>query len=86
MTDQQARAAFEEWNLRTRAPHRTTFNAFLAGRASVRAPEPATDEDNDDIDEAMSDAICDGDGRLYARHVRHHLAKHGLELVRKVTT
>ena len=33
MTDKAARAAFDEWNLHTRAPHRTLYAAFLAGRA-----------------------------------------------------
>lgn len=43
MTD-KAEAAFQEWNLRTQAPHRTLRNAYLAGRAGAKMQE-ATDEE-----------------------------------------
>lgn len=33
------------------------------------------------INEALYDAICDGDGRPRANALAHHLAKHGLVIV-----
>jgi hypothetical protein len=36
---------------------------------------------DDDIDEAISDGVCNGDGRLYAQGLRDELAKRGLVIV-----
>jgi hypothetical protein len=36
---------------------------------------------DDDINEALSDAVCDGEGRVTALNVRHHLEKRGLRIV-----
>jgi hypothetical protein len=36
---------------------------------------------DDDITEALSDAVDDGEGYIRAEHVRHHLARHGLRIV-----
>lgn len=40
----------------------------------------ATDHD-DDIAEAIYDAVCDGEGRATPYYLRHHLAKRGLVIV-----
>lgn len=36
---------------------------------------------DDDIDEALQDAVSDGEGRITPYYLRHHLDKHGLRIV-----
>lgn len=36
---------------------------------------------HDAIDEALYDAVCDGEGRATAKHLEHHFAKRGLAIV-----
>ena len=36
------------------------------------------DPSDDSIEDALADAVSDGEGRLYARYVRQHLSKRGL--------
>lgn len=89
MDDPLAEAAFEAWwaskdteNLLASSVYVFAKHAFLAAR-SARAPQQEVgDDDNDDIDEALSDAVSDGEGRLYVRYVRQHLASRGLAIVR----
>lgn len=40
-------------------------------------------EIDDLIAEAIYDAACDGEGRATAEHLRHHLAKRGLKIIRQ---
>ena len=41
----------------------------------------ATQLDHDAINEAIYDAVCDGEGRANARDLLHHLKKRGLTIV-----
>lgn len=38
--------------------------------------------DHDAIDEAIYDAVCDGEGRASAEGLLHHLMKRGLTIVK----
>jgi hypothetical protein len=40
---------------------------------------------DEEIVEALDDAVTDGEGRLHADHIRHHLERAGLMVVRKAT-
>lgn len=60
------------------------LEAADTARTGMGATKPAvpdkTDLD-DDIREALDDAVSDGEGRLSAYYVRHHLAKRGLKII-----
>lgn len=43
--------------------------------------EPALADFADDIDEALYDAVCDGEGRANAKYLCRHLATRGLVIV-----
>ena len=45
---------------------------------------PISNDDSDDLNEALSDAVCDGEGRATLDHVKHHLSKRGYKII-KVT-
>jgi hypothetical protein len=55
-----------------------TADVFLRTQPSV---DPA--EQDEDIDEALSDAVSDGEGRLMVRYVKAHLAERGYLIVPK---
>lgn len=51
-------------------------------RALLAKPHPATEPPpDDDLADAISDAIADGEGRITPALLTHHLRKHGLEIV-----
>lgn len=61
----------EQWKARAAA-------ALIAAE-QVRASEPV---DADDLNEALYDAVCDGEGRTIWAHVARHLEKRGYALVK----
>lgn len=48
---------------------------------STQAASADPAEQDEDIDEALQDAVSDGEGRLMVRYVRHHLAKRGYSII-----
>lgn len=84
-TDPWRAARYPTWIIAEEARLRISLAAF---RDAARPVEHVfiyghenPEEHDDTIDEALSDAISDGEGRIYARYVRQHLAIRGLRIV-----
>ncbi|MHB1310492.1 MAG: hypothetical protein ACYC3L_00650 [Gemmatimonadaceae bacterium] len=75
------------WLALDRIKDATNFEGakMTASIALVAANFEAAKDDSlydEEIDEAVQDAISDGEGRLFARYIRRHLAARGLLVVR----
>jgi hypothetical protein len=61
----------------------TRMTAALASAREAATPawRPIADDDHDLLQDALDDAISDGEGRIRVHYVEHHLTKHGFKIV-----